>query len=184
MSETSYSYQQSSTDGDLLPVVDEHDQVIGSAPRRKVHAEKLRHRSVHAVVINGQGEVLLQKRSMKKDSHPGCWDISMGGHVDAGETYEVAAARELVEELGVPSPAREVARREAGPDSGWEFVRIYEVIFDGDPTFNRDEIDAVKWVTVEELFSRYVPMSKDVDFCITGSGMISLKKWAEATDRL
>lgn len=176
-------YHASSTDGDLLPVVDEQDRVIGAAPRSEVHARKLRHRAVHIVIVDEHDRVLLQRRSMRKDSHPGWWDISVGGHVDAGEEYPVAAARELVEEMGLVADFREVAQRTAAPDSGWEFVRIYETIHGGDVDFNRQEIDEVRWEPLAELIAKASPSHDDPHWRVTGSGWISILSWARATGR-
>ena len=44
-------------------------------------------------------EVLLQKRSACKDSHPGEYDISSAGHVSAGDELMESALREMEEEL-------------------------------------------------------------------------------------
>lgn len=173
-------YHPSPTDGDLLPVVDDHDHVIGARPRREVHAMRLKHRAVHLVVWNRQGEILLQKRSMKKDSHPGWWDISMGGHVDVGESYEVAAAREVAEELGLQGvPFDEVARRDASPLSGMEFVRIYSCLYTGPFKPKRDEIDEVRWVPLHEVLGQSV-----LPWRVTGSGLESIRVWAKATEDL
>jgi isopentenyl-diphosphate Delta-isomerase len=86
---------------ELFDVVDEQDRVIGQATRREVHAKGLKHRAVHVLVFNGQGQVFLHKRSMLKDSAPGLWGASCAGHLDAGENYDQAALRELKEELGI-----------------------------------------------------------------------------------
>src|SRR5271163_326450 len=69
------------------------------APRREVHARKLLHRAIHVLIHDAQGCLFLQRRSMGKDTFPGCWDSSCSGHVDAGEDYFTAARRELVEEF-------------------------------------------------------------------------------------
>ena len=45
--------------------------------------------------------MLLQRRSLNKDSYPGLWDISCGGHLTTGDDSLAAAVRELSEELGV-----------------------------------------------------------------------------------
>lgn len=45
----------------------------------------LRHKAVALFIINNKGQVLLQKRSVKKKMWPGMWDLSTGGHVKSGE---------------------------------------------------------------------------------------------------
>ena len=53
---------------EIFDVVDANDQVIGQQPRSEVHRLGLRHRAIHLLVFNAQGELFLQKRSMKKDA--------------------------------------------------------------------------------------------------------------------
>jgi isopentenyldiphosphate isomerase len=55
---------------------------------------------VHVCIFNAAGEMLLQRRSMKKDAFPGFWDVSAAGGVAAGETGRQGAEREVREELG------------------------------------------------------------------------------------
>jgi len=44
--------------------VDEDGNVIGSALRRECHGNPaLLHRVIHVVIVNGRGDLLLQKRS-------------------------------------------------------------------------------------------------------------------------
>jgi ADP-ribose pyrophosphatase YjhB (NUDIX family) len=65
----------------------------------------LRHRAVHVLVFDGTGRLFLQKRSARKDTAPGLWDTSVGGHMQPGEQPEQAAQREFSEELGcTPGP--------------------------------------------------------------------------------
>src|SRR5487761_2134532 len=94
---------------EIFDVVNERDEVIGQNTRREVHARGLWHRAVHVLVFNARGEVFLQKRSMKKDTARGKWDSSSSGHLDSGEAYDVAAVREVREEIGMrlaQTPAR------------------------------------------------------------------------------
>ncbi|MDP7586167.1 MAG: NUDIX domain-containing protein, partial [Verrucomicrobiota bacterium] len=79
---------------EIFDVVDANDQVIGQKTRSEVHRLGLRHRAIHLLVFNAEGELFLQKRSTKKDCFPGTWDSSVSGHVDAGETYDACAQRE------------------------------------------------------------------------------------------
>ncbi len=133
--------------GEMFDVVDANDRVIGTAPRGRVHAENLWHRAIHILVFNARGEVFLQKRSAWKDKHPGKWDSSAAGHLDSGEDYEAAARRELSEELGLAAeevallPLDEIGALAAGPETGWEFVRLYRVRHDGPFRWPAEEIE-------------------------------------------
>lgn len=85
----------------MVPVVEENGLVIGQATRKTVHdGSKLMHPVVHLHIINREGCLYIQKRSMKKDLLPGLWDTAVGGHVDYGESLEEALYRESSEELG------------------------------------------------------------------------------------
>ena len=57
---------------------------------------------------NGKTQALLQKRSLDKDSFPGCYDISSAGHIPSGDGFLESALRELKEELGVNATAAEL----------------------------------------------------------------------------
>lgn len=122
-------------------VVDENDDVIGQAPRGKVHANNLLHRAVHLFVFNREGELFLQKRSRLKDRHPGVWDSSAAGHVDAGEEYDRAAIRELAEELGVTTTLERVLKLPASDRTGQEFIWLYRGEHDGPFRLAKTEIE-------------------------------------------
>ena len=83
--------------------------------REQVHRDGDIHGTAHVWVIRssketGRPEVLLQKRSEKKDIFPGCFDVSAAGHLDAGEDFPEAAVRELKEELGLEVKPEELER--------------------------------------------------------------------------
>ena len=72
-------------------------------PRGVVHAKGLWHRSIHLWVIDPFNEsCLLQRRSMHKDTNPGCWDTSVAGHITSGDDSWTTALRESEEEIGLP----------------------------------------------------------------------------------
>lgn len=132
---------------ELFDVVDAEDRVIGQAPRRDVHARGLRHRAVHAFVVNRAGEVFLHQRSRAKDTFPERWTSSCAGHVGAGDDYDVTMRRELEEELGcVPlaAPVR-LFKVEARPETGEEFVWIYRVEAEGPFQLNEREVRRGAW---------------------------------------
>lgn len=117
-----------------FPLIDENDTVIGLADRKLCHnGSKLLHPVIHLHVYNTQGELYLQKRSMTKDIQPGKWDTSVGGHVDFGETIEMALHREASEELGLTSFQPIFIKRyifESAIEK--ERVHVYKCIYQGD----------------------------------------------------
>jgi isopentenyl-diphosphate delta-isomerase type 1 len=133
--------------GELFDVVDEADRVVGRAPRAEVHARGLRHRAVHAFVVDGAGRVYLHRRTMTKDSFPGRWTSSCAGHVGAGDDYDAAMVRELGEELGLrpDKPPERLLKVAACPATGQEFVWVYRVAFGGVLVPDPDEIDTGGW---------------------------------------
>src|SRR5205814_6134133 len=133
---TNYIAPITSTEGgdgpeESFSVVDEHDQVVGAAPRSQVHANNLLHRAVHMLIFNPAGEVFLQLRSRWKDRHPLAWDSSAAGHVNAWEDYDQTASRELLEELGIETPLKRVAKLPASERTGYEFIWLYSGSSDG-----------------------------------------------------
>ena len=141
-------------DDEIFDVVDEQDRPVSQARRADVHAQGLRHRAIHAFVLNRRGELLLQKRSHLKDAHPSVWDSSAAGHLDAGESYAACALRELHEELGLKhiaeTPVR-VGKIDACSDTGWEFVEVYVTHHEGPFAFPAAEIECVQFFPPEEL---------------------------------
>lgn len=141
---------------ELFDVVDEQDQVTGRQVRREVHAQGLRHRAVHLLVVNTAGDIFLQKRSKTKDLFPGIWDSSAAGHVGAGEDYDGTALRELEEELGLKvaegrgieashPQIKRLFKIEARAETGQEFVWVYRVESEGPFVLQADEIECGDW---------------------------------------
>lgn len=136
-----------------LEIVNEKGEVIGLAPRSEIHGNpSLIHRVVHVLVFNPEGELLLQKRSLNKDVAPGRWDTSVGGHVGIGEELSLSAMREMEEELGITN--REIEYLYSYIHSNpyeTELVSTYRCIYQGRILFNRDEIDEVRFWSLEEI---------------------------------
>jgi 16S rRNA (adenine1518-N6/adenine1519-N6)-dimethyltransferase len=96
---------------------------------------------VHILIFNAAGELFLQKRSRLKDRHPNVWDSSAAGHVDAGEEYDDAAARELDEELGITATLERIIKLPASENTGHEFIWLYRGQHNGPFRLARREID-------------------------------------------
>lgn len=138
---------------ELLEIVDKDGKPLGVAPRSSVHGDpSLLHKVVHVLVFNDAGELLLQERSFSKDVAPGKWDTSVGGHVSHDEDIPEAAKREMEEELGVD--ACELVFLYSYIHSNAyesELVFTHSCNHNGPFSFNREEINAVKFWTVEEI---------------------------------
>jgi isopentenyldiphosphate isomerase len=138
---------------DWVPLVDEKGMVIGKATRKEVHRGpgKL-HPVIHLHIINSKGEIYLQRRSMTKDTFPGKWDTSVGGHVDLGETIEQALLRETAEELNItgirPIPLTQY-KWETNIES--ELVFSFRAIYNATPVFNKKEIDEGRFWSIAEI---------------------------------
>ena len=90
---------------ELLDIVDAYGNPTGEQrDKADIHRLGLPHRDVHVWITDGQN-VLQQQRAWDKKIMPGAWDIAVGGHVGAGESYLDAAMRETEEELGLRLPA-------------------------------------------------------------------------------
>ena len=67
----------------------------------EVHRDGDWHRAAHVWLITPDRRVLLQRRSARKENWPDLWDVSVAGHISAGESAIDAAIREAHEELGL-----------------------------------------------------------------------------------
>jgi isopentenyldiphosphate isomerase/intracellular septation protein A len=136
-----------------VPLVDEAGNITGRATRKAVHAGpgKL-HPVVHLHIFNSKGELYLQKRSLNKDTQPGKWDTSVGGHVDLGETIEQALMRETAEELNItglkPLP---LIRYKWETEVESELVFSFTALYNAVPVFNKKEIDEGRFWTMGEI---------------------------------
>ncbi|WP_178985636.1 NUDIX hydrolase [Winogradskyella helgolandensis] len=87
---------------ELLDIVTKQGQPTGkTALKSEAHAKGLYHNTIHLWLYTTKGEILLQQRSHKKVIYPLLWDVSVAGHIDAGETFIEAALRETEEEIGL-----------------------------------------------------------------------------------
>jgi isopentenyldiphosphate isomerase len=80
-----------------FPVVDEEGNEISIASRSVCHngKSKLLHPVVHLHLLNGKGELYLQKRASTKDLLPGKWGTSIGGHINPGGSFSACRIRQF-----------------------------------------------------------------------------------------
>jgi isopentenyldiphosphate isomerase len=141
---------------DVVSVVDEQDNVIGTKPREELTKTDIVRVSV-LWIENNKGEVLLQQRTLTKKIGPGQWGPAVAGTVESHETYLSNIVKEAEEELGLTNFAPiEVGRRMYWEPDG-KFGRMfmfYKAIVDKDVsefTIKPDEVAQLKWVEKTQL---------------------------------
>lgn len=139
---------------ELVAIVDFENRVTGSATRRQMRSEGLLHRATYVFVFDAAGRLRVQHRTLTKDVYPGYWDLSAGGVVLAGESYEVSAERELAEEMGIRGVALETwfdFYFEDGPSKVWG--RAFACIWDGPLELQAEEVQSVEPMDVGAILS-------------------------------
>ncbi len=144
---------------EMFTLVDENDIVLGKISRNEANSNPhVIHRAINVFIYNRNQELLIQKRSPTKDVDPEAWSISVGGHVDYGETYEETAIRETFEELGIvldPHGLKELGKVLMKMPNECEYVQVYEyrMIEDVELNVNTEEIAEVKFVSTPTLYA-------------------------------
>ena len=83
-----------------ISLSDENDNVVKGGTWREAYSGKYYIQGVQVWVFNKRNELFVQKRA-KLRVYPYYYDVSASGHVDYGEDYREAGAREVREELGI-----------------------------------------------------------------------------------
>ncbi len=127
---------------------------------------------IHICIFNSRGELLIQRRQLDKNSWPGLWDLTIGGSVSQGESSQIAAKRELFEELGLTHDFSEEAP--AVTVSFYDgFDDIYVVNMDVDTAsllLQREEVMAAEWADRDRVMAMiddgtFIPYEKHlIDF--------------------
>lgn len=129
------------------------------------------HPAMEAWIVNGRGELLIQRRSPDCEVLPGIWGMTTGrmsappppaegplsepegGWVDRGETALEGCIREIGEELGLSVEVWETAflRRILRDELIWDLYLVCKDVPLSQLTLQRGEVSDARWVTPEQL---------------------------------
>jgi len=153
---------------ETVVLVDERDHEVGVAAKMDAHERGLLHRAFSVFVLNGRGQVLLQRRADDKYHSGGLWTNTACGHPRPGEPVAAAARRRLREEMGidcalVPAGAF-VYRAEVGPLVEHELDHVFHGRHDAAPHPDPAEVGGWCWIGVDAALAdarehpeRYTP---------------------------
>jgi len=128
----------------------------------EAHQKGWFHPTVHVWFYTTTPALLLQKRSLTKQTFPGSWDVSVAGHVSAGESILEGALREVKEEIGldihpsdlIPLDIRKNTNRFENGVIDCEFQHVFLVKLErpiSQLRIQETEVDAVRLFSFEEL---------------------------------
>lgn len=140
---------------ELLDIYDADRNKTGlTAPRSAPRPPGQFQLVIHVCFFDGEGRMLIQRRSPAKDLFPGLWDVSVAGSVLQGEDSRSAAQREVREELGYTLDLTGI-RPAMTINFDLGFDDIYLIRRDlklSSLVLQRDEVDEVAWATSEDIY--------------------------------
>lgn len=139
---------------ELVVLVDEAGNAIGSAPKTTTHHAKTPlHLAFSCYVFDRAGRLLLTQRAHDKPTFPGVWTNSFCGHPSPSEDIFEAVERRAEQELGMTLRALSLAlptfRYEATMANGVrenELCPVFTAIATSDATPDLSEVAALEWV--------------------------------------
>ncbi|MCK5907314.1 MAG: NUDIX domain-containing protein [Flavobacteriales bacterium] len=162
---------------ECIDIVDEYGSFTGEVlEKEEAHSLGKWHVTAHVWIYNSKGEILFQKRALTKSTFPGLWDISVAGHISAGETVEVGAYREVLEEIGLDIDISDLEKIFVFKEShyhksmNWynnEFHHVFLYKFDGsisDLILQKEEVDDVRFLSISDFEKELSDSDKSKSF--------------------
>lgn len=153
------NYNSNTTDpqDEQLCHVTKDDKLIGPIERKICHNETTRpwHRTAHLYLFDTKGRLYLTQRSLSKDTAPGKWTVSAGGHVNFGQTYAVAMREETRQELGLKVRLKMLDKLTIDFGTEREMIAIFAGITNKKPNVNREEILKIKAFAFDKIVKKF-----------------------------
>lgn len=138
-----------------IVLIDESDNIIGYEEKYIVHQKGMLHRAFSVFIVNGN-MMLIQKRNINKYHSGGLWSNACCSHQRKGEILSEAIHRRMKEELGIDCEIEELFAftYQTTFDNGMsenELDHVFLGEYSGALFPDRQEIEHIKWIDVDEL---------------------------------
>lgn len=142
----------------LVVLVDLNDNDLGTMEKMKAHYEGVLHRAFSIFIFNSKGELMIHQRALSKYHSPGLWTNTCCSHPQLNQEVINNAHTRLYEEMGFDCGFSEaftfVYKAEVGQGLiEHEFDHVFIGISDQHPTINPDEVEAWKYMSMDNLRS-------------------------------
>ena len=164
---------------EYLDILTKNGNPIGkSALKSEVHQKGYYHNTAHIWFYTHDGEILLQQRAAIKTIYPLLWDVSVAGHVNAGETIEHAAVRETKEEIGLHISENDLQKigvfecfqsyANGISDNEFHHTFISELKLDISELIpQKDEVEALKLIRIHNFYEKLEESDSNNHFIAT-----------------
>lgn len=139
---------------EFFDIVNEKDEIIGKIKEDEQNMVKpAQLRFINIIITNKDNMILVSKRSSNRKTFPNCYDFSVGGHVNSGESYEKAAYRELKEELGIEDvKLQEIVYFSPFSSNSNTFQKVYLLRYDGEIcNYDKEGIEEIYYKSKQEI---------------------------------
>jgi len=134
-----------------LAVVDENNQVQGFSLKEDILRRGLNYRCIQVFLFNAKDELIICRRPDSKKKFAGKFASSAMGYIRKDETYEDAAKREMMQELGVNKILKKAAEFKIEDGNSVVFQEIWKGALSDEIEPDKTEIAEYKYVSLEDL---------------------------------
>lgn len=142
----------------LVVLVDQNDNDLGTMEKMKAHIEGILHRAFSIFIFNSKGELMIHQRALSKYHSPGLWTNTCCSHPLLNQAVIDNAHTRLQEEMGFDCGFSEaftfLYKAEVGQGLiEHEFDHVFIGISESQPNINPDEVESWKYMSMDDLRS-------------------------------
>jgi len=169
---------------EIMILVDEHDNPIGTMEKMEAHRRGLLHRAFSCFVFNDRRETLIQRRAANKYHNPGIWANTCCSHPRPGENIIEAVKRRMPEELGFaianPRELMWFIYKAEFPNGLTEHELDHVVIaeYNGESIKqNPDEVAEIRWISRKDLEAEVAANPENFSFWLKRILELNVLPW-------